>query len=130
MSLVIRTLTLVGVVSSGIISLAGYSHPANKRSQVVEQHPPRVVMPVEASYTMPKADRLAIRMIPLEKPEPAPLPTVRPEGQEPAGEPEPKTRHRHVAERERREDRPSNVCERHHLRKVVTNGGRSWRCRR
>lgn len=36
----------------------------------------------------------------------------------------PAAHHRRYAESE------SNVCTRHHMKKVVTHGGRSWRCRR
>ena len=140
MSVMLRSLTTLGVVSFGLVSLAGYTRPSNLN----EQHPRRVVMPPEPVTSTPKTDRLApfderwdrlptvaeIRTIPLEKPSPPPLPLVQPEDQVPEGEPEPKHRRRHADEREKREERPKNVCERHHLRKVVTNGGRSWRCRR
>jgi hypothetical protein len=142
MSLIFRTAMMMGTITIGGVSLAGYSHPAGQ--QPLEQHPARVVMPPEPIRSTPKSDRLTlfdhrwdqmptvaeIRTIPLEKPS---LPIVRPEGQDPPGEPEVKTRRRHVEEREsqeRREERPKNVCERHHLRKVTTHGGRSWRCRR
>jgi hypothetical protein len=137
MSILLRSLTTLGVVSFGLVSLAGYTRPSSPN----EQHPKRVVMPAEPVSVTPKTDRLSlfderwdkmptvaeIRVIPLEKPSP---PVVRPERQDQAGEPEIKRHRRHVEERERREERPSNVCERHHLRKIVSNGGRSWRCRR
>jgi hypothetical protein len=43
---------------------------------------------------------------------------------EPQMEPRKLTRHsRHL-------DHPRDVCARHGLRKVITRGGRSWRCRR
>jgi hypothetical protein len=140
MSMLLRSLTTAGVIVTGLVSLAGHTRPSSSN----EQHPKRVVMPAEPVSSTPKSDRLAlfdkrwdrlptvaeIRTIPLKRPEPPSLPMVRPEGQDPVGEPEVKNHRRHVEERERREERPKNVCERHHLRKVVTNGGRSWRCRR
>jgi hypothetical protein len=113
-------------------------------SPLIEQHPPRVVMPPEISHSTPKADRLSlfdgrwdkmptvaqIRMIPLEKPEPPkPLPLVRPEGKDPDGEPA-ESEHELRRKAKREESHPRNICERHHMRKVETNGGRSWRCRR
>jgi hypothetical protein len=138
MSLLVRTITLVGVVASGIVSLAGYTHPAVNPT---EQHLPRVVMPPEPVHTTPKSDRLAlfdkrwdqmptvaeIRTIPLTRPEPPPLPVVRPEGKDPEPEAEPEPKHRRKVERE---PRHQDVCERHGLHKVITRGGRSWRCRR
>jgi hypothetical protein len=141
MSVLLRSLTTLGVISFGLVSLAGYTRPSN----LLEQHPKRVVMPAEPVSSTPKSDRLSlfdtrwdqmptvaeIRVIPLERPElPPSPPIVSPEGQDQPGEPEVKTHHHHASERERRDERPKNVCERHHLRKVVTNGGRSWRCRR
>ena len=44
MTLLVRTITLIGVVVPGIISLAGYPHSAVNPT---EQHPARVVMPPE-----------------------------------------------------------------------------------
>ena len=135
MSMIARTAVVLGVIVSGITSLA-YTHPA----QPTEQHPPSVEMPVEPVSATPKADRLElfdkrwgrlptvaeIRTIPLERPEPPPPLPVRPEIEP---EPDRHRQHHHVEQREQREERPANVCERHHLRKL-TNGGRSWRCRR
>ena len=137
MSMIARTTVLLGVITAGFTSLAGgYPHLAAK--QVTEQHPPRVVMAAEPVSTTPKADRLAlfdsrfaeVRVIPLKKPEPPPLPTVRPENQDPVGEPEIKNHRRHVDDGARGEERPKNICERHHMHKAYTRGGRSWRCRR
>jgi hypothetical protein len=155
MTLLVRTITLVGVVASGIVSLAGYTHPA---VNPVEQHPVRVAMPPEPVSSTRKADRLPeasakpstegesqlalfdkrwdrmptvaqIRVIPLDDrpaPPPPPLPVVRAERPSPEHEPdlEPKRRHRHE-----REHRHGDICERHGLHKVITRGGRSWRCR-
>jgi hypothetical protein len=62
------------------------------------------------------------------RPDPAPaVPALVALPQDAEGEngPEPKYSKRHrVASAE------SNVCTRHHLRKIVTRGGRSWRCGR
>ena len=135
MSMIARTAVVLGVIVSGITSLA-YTHPA----QPTEQHPPRVTMPVEPVSSTPKSDRLVlfdrrwdtmpavaeIRTIPLERPEPPPLP-VRPEIEP---EPDRPRHHHHVEQREQREEHPTNVCERHHMHKEYTRGGRSWRCRR
>ncbi len=133
MSLIGRTIGLIGTIAAGLTSLTSLP------PQALEQHPVRVVMPAEPISSTPKADRLTlfdkrwdqmptvaeIRVIPLERPEPPPLPVARAENQ-----PEP-DRHRHrVEQREQREDHPKNVCERHHLRKVSIRGGRSWRCRK
>jgi hypothetical protein len=54
---------------------------------------------------------------PLAEPEPVPLPPSKP--------PYAVRRSENVVRHS--ED---NICTRHNLRKVVTNGGRSWRCRR
>jgi hypothetical protein len=141
MTMLVRTITLIGVVVPGIISLAGHSLPAVTPT---EQHPARVVMPPEPPVrATPKADRLSlfddrwdkmptvaeIRVIPLDArpaPPPPPLPVVRAERPSPEHEPdlEPKRRHRHE-----REHRHGDICERHGLHKVITRGGRSWRCR-
>lgn len=43
----------------------------------------------------------------------------------PAMKPEPKQQIAHVVEHVEQ-----NVCTRHHMRKVVIRGGKSWRCRR
>jgi len=140
MTLLVRTITLVGVVVPGIISLAGYPHSAVSPT---EQHPARVVMPPEPVVAMPKSDRLAlfdarwdrmptaaaIRVIPIEQPAspPAPPSRVRAESPspEPEADPEPKRRHR-----QEREHRHGDICERHAMHKEYTRGGRSWRCRR
>jgi hypothetical protein len=151
MTMLVRTITLIGVVVPGIISLTG-SLPAVSPT---EQHPARVVLPPEPVVSTPKADRLPeasakpssegesqltlfdkrwetmptvaeIRTIPLARPEPPPLPTVRPEGKDPEPEPEPEPKRHHRQQRERRH---RDICERHNMHKEFTRGGRSWRCR-
>lgn len=131
-----RHLTLVGVVVSGLTSLA-CMHPARP----TEQHPPRVAMPVEPVSSTPKSDRLSlfdrrwdtmptvaeIRTIPLEKPAPPKPPLIRPEGKDPEPDPDPEPKRHH---RQEREHRHRDVCERHHMHKEYTRGGKSWRCRR
>jgi len=137
MTRLVRTITLLGVVVPGIISLAGHSLPAGAPA---ERHPARVVMSPEPVVSTPKSDRLAlfdkrwdqmptvaeIRTIPLERPEPPPLPMVRPEGKDPEPDPEPEPKRRH---RQEREHRHRDICERHNMHKEFTRGGRSWRCR-
>ena len=140
MTLLVRTITLIGVVVPGIISLTG-SLPA---VSPVERHPARVVMPPEPLVAMPKSNRLTlfderwdrmptiaeIRVIPLDDhpaPPQPPLPVVRPESPSPEPDPEPEPKRRH---RQEREHHQRDICERHDMHKVLIRGGRSWRCRR
>lgn len=98
---------------------------------------PRIEVPkvMEADFgpgPMPKADREGIRVVDLRKPEPKMEERVTAEI--PAATPaiivqdEEKDA---VSKRIRHQDTEgSNVCTRHHMRKVMTHGGRSWRCRK
>jgi len=64
------------------------------------------------------------------RPDPAPsVPALVALPQDAEGEngPEPKYKRR---VRERYASVESNVCTRHHMRKVITRGGKSWRCKR
>lgn len=85
-----------------------------------------------------KQDRGPVRKIELDRVatnEPTPVVTERISPDVPAKVPpvvltsdeedRPAARHRR-----RYAESESNVCTRHHMRKVVTHGGRSWRCRR
>jgi hypothetical protein len=81
-----------------------------------------------------KTDRLPLPVVkpPEPAPVPAPVPVLVTENDEPVeqiAQPVAHRHHHHVVEHAEHEHE-SNICTRHHLRKVITRGGRSWRCRR
>jgi hypothetical protein len=89
----------------------------------------RAVPIVRAEPTPVKTERIA-----LETPPPAPatvvpppviMPPVIPQEDDP---PPVRTRRQRIASAA--PTRGGDVCTRHHMRKVVTRGGKSWRCRR
>jgi hypothetical protein len=94
-----------------------YTRPASAPAPAVTAAPARVLL----AAPFPTVATVA-------KVEPPPVPVLEPP-REPG--PEPKVR---PGKRERRAelgtDDGGNICTRHGLRKVYTNGGRSWRCRR
>ena len=125
----ILSAAILSVMSSATSSRPSVPTPRD-RPQLIEHAPirPMVVRSIPivkiASAASPPP---AIAMAPAE-PEwevvpPAPLRTHRQAQPEPAG-------HRPRAFAERSDPVERNVCTRHRMRKVYTNGGRSWRCRR
>jgi hypothetical protein len=92
--------------------------------------------PPPAGQAFDDAWRDTVRVISLRKPElevamasTAPKPVVTEKiiiAPDPTPAPEPDRPHAVVAQEMPREQ---DVCERHHMRKVITHGGRSWRCR-
>jgi len=73
-------------------------------------------MPVNGMPPMVLAAKRTPGMV---EPMPAPMPQARPQPEK-----QPEKVHPRATRRE------SNVCTRHGMRKQVTRGGRSWRCRR
>ena len=107
-------------IAAGALSSARQSAPVT--TATAAQFDQRWDMPDDPA-PLKKQDRLA-----LQTPEPVPVVIERevpPPVKMPAA----------VRTAEADEDRPvrhreSNVCTRHHMRKVETHGGRSWRCRK
>jgi hypothetical protein len=105
-----------------------------------QRDPPRppepVVNPIAERWVEPppmpkKTDRLALYVPP---PDPAPTPvaaipvaTIEPATEDDLKQARAEMRH-HRAHHHHHHER-GDVCTRHHMHKVVTHGGKSWRCR-
>ena len=107
-----------------------------------QRDPPRppepVVNPIAERWVEPpplpkKTDRLALYVPP---PDPAPTPvaaipapvaTIEPATEDDLKQARAEMRHHHAHHHHHHER--GDVCTRHHMHKVVTHGGKSWRCR-
>jgi hypothetical protein len=123
MRLAVVVPALAAIISLGVALASGRSELPKPKSTFAQQEP------------LPKADRETkiVRTIPIYKlPEPTvqsavPLPEPR---VAPVKVVQTETPRRSEPQRQRRERTYSDICARHNLRKVYTNGGRSWRCRK
>lgn len=96
--------------------------PMKKQDRIIR------AVPIVREPTPVKTERIA-----LETPPPAPtvapppviMPPVVPQEDDPPPARRKRERHASMAS-----SRGGDVCTRHHMRKVVTRGGKSWRCRR
>jgi len=112
MPIALKMIAAAAAMSSVLVVLAGRDvEPLQKPADALADRWPQDVPPA------PKGDRLTMAAPPPAIPATVELPAakVRAAGIKPAR-----------AERPRR---ARNVCTRHGMRKVVTRGGRSWRCR-
>lgn len=77
-----------------------------------------------------KQDRLPLPV--LKRPEPIPVSVPVPVKTEPLAlmRPEDEVEDVKPVRHHRHHEAESNICTRHHMHKVTTHGGRSWRCRR
>jgi hypothetical protein len=127
------------MIITPIKMMLGFAGIATLSAIVAIQHIPAPAAPIAVAATPDAAwsesfqtavekrqDR--IRQIEIARPEPVPVVTERIVPDSPAlppiittGEEAPKRKQRHAA---------VDVCTRHHMRKVVTRGGRSWKCRK
>jgi hypothetical protein len=117
-------------LTCAVLAIALARSPTPKYVPLPKPRPQEaVVLPKSDSDFLPKTVPV-MKIVP-----PAPPPVIRepePERVEPPWESEnssPRRSRPRVRSRSA-ENEGSNICTRHNLRKVYTNGGRSWRCRR
>ena len=125
----ILSAAILSVMSSATSSRPVIPTP-RERPYLVEHAPirPMVVRSIPITKTAPATSPPpAIAMAP--QPEEWEVVPSAPERSHRQAQPEP-AGHRPRAFAERSDPVERNVCTRHRLRKVYTNGGRSWRCRR
>jgi len=112
MPIALKMIAAAAAMSSVLVVLAGRgAEPLQKPADALADRWPHEERPA------PKGDRLALA---------APPPTLPAAVELPAAKVRAADISRPRAERPRR---ARNVCTRHGMRKVVTRGGRSWRCR-
>jgi hypothetical protein len=127
----------ITVAASACLAMAAVMLLSRAPAAHIPMPRPRPILPTVEVAPWPDYAPKVVKSIPIVKPPPqAPEPIVeRHEPPELYGEPEgvwprpAKARRQRVAERKAPADR-ADICQRHRLRKVITNGGRSWRCRR
>lgn len=122
MDLSYTLLKIVGIISAGIIVTMIYAGSFDGGYKP----PPRRSPKFSDQISTPKHDKLTVggeKSAPSEPVQIPPEKIITPERMVPEPPPPP-PRKAPPAKREK------NVCEQHHMVKVVTNNGRSWRCRR
>jgi hypothetical protein len=120
----IKILFAFAAMMSLLMVLAIQRLPGEERIEVPKVEPLPLAQKTDPIFSVAPPKVAPVRIIDTSKlvtervvPDaPVAEPPVAKEGPQPAA--------KRVAETE------SNVCTRHKLRKVITNGGRSWRCRR
>jgi hypothetical protein len=119
----IRSLMIIGAISVFIVGL-GAAWNTQK-----EPEPDNNYTIIQDQVRTLRGDRLVpVRVIPMAEPpktQPIPPPVVTPPIET---IPEPKEQAPAPIERRRRHSDRGDICQRHNGWKVVTNGGRSWRC--
>jgi hypothetical protein len=119
----IRSLMIIGAISVFIVTLgaAWNNHTATE--------PDNDYKVIEDKIRTTRGDKLVpVRVIPIAEPpkiQPTPPPVVSPPIET---VPEPREQAPAPIGRRRRHSDRGDICQRHNGWKVVTNGGRSWRC--
>jgi hypothetical protein len=118
---VLKLMTAAAAMASVLMVLAGLGHEA----------PPTPVVPIQIAERWPEEELVAAKAdrLPIQTQAPLYLPVEEPRSETMAlattADIQP-----HREQHRAKKQKPVDICTRHGLHKVITRGGKSWRCRR